>query len=292
MELSQIKYFLNLAETLNFTEAARQSGISQPSLTRSIQRLEEELGAPLVYRDGKDTRLTALGRELQVEFMRIDGLVGNVYHVAENSVAGHRRLLLVGIASTISPGAFVRFFGHVVDQLPSVELHLHPMLPGESEDEVLTGKYSLCILPSSPLPNAKLETVSLFSERLMLAVAARHRLAAHDLVTTAEMASEPYIDRINCEFRSQLVMHFMDRNIVMRPRIQSEREDWVQQLVAEGVGVCALPERSAVVPGIALRPVEGLDLARQVTLAAVSGSGNPREVRQILELARAFDWRM
>lgn len=290
MELSQIKYFLSLAETLNFTEAARQSGISQPSLTRSIQRLEEELGAPLIYRDGKDTRLTPLGRELQAEFMKIDGLIGNVFDIAENSIVGHRRILNIGIASTISPAAFGPFFGHVLAQLPSVELHFVPMQPGEGESDVLSGKYSMCILTSPPPPNAKLATVPLFPERLMLAVPAVHPLAGKANVTMAEMAGEPYIDRLHCEFRSQLIAHFMDRHVVMHPRIQSEREDWVQQLVAAGVGVCALPERSSVVAGIVVKPVDGLDLQRQVTLVAVSGSGNPREIRQILDLARAFDW--
>ncbi|WP_411756105.1 LysR family transcriptional regulator, partial [Sinorhizobium meliloti] len=50
MDINQVRYFLNLAETLNFTEAARRSGVSQPSLTRAIQRLEEDLGSPLIYR--------------------------------------------------------------------------------------------------------------------------------------------------------------------------------------------------------------------------------------------------
>jgi DNA-binding transcriptional LysR family regulator len=68
MELNQIRYFLNLADTLNFTEAAVRSGVSQPTLTRAIQRLEQELGGTLVYRDGKDSRLTALGRDVRSEF--------------------------------------------------------------------------------------------------------------------------------------------------------------------------------------------------------------------------------
>jgi DNA-binding transcriptional LysR family regulator len=53
MEFNQIRYFLNLADTLNFTEEAMRSGVSQATLTRAIQRLEQELGGTLVYRDGK-----------------------------------------------------------------------------------------------------------------------------------------------------------------------------------------------------------------------------------------------
>jgi DNA-binding transcriptional LysR family regulator len=164
------------------------------------------------------------------------------------------------------------------------------MLPDETEAEVLAGKYDLCILTTRPRTNVKLTALPLYEERLLLALAKDHPLAGNEEITQAQMGEQPYLDRQHCEFRSQLIQHFMDRNIVMRPRVQSEREDWIQQLVAQGIGVCSLPERSRVVPGIVLRPVKGLDLSREVTLVAVSGSGSPREVRQIIEMARKFDW--
>jgi DNA-binding transcriptional LysR family regulator len=290
MEISQIKYFLALAETLNFTEAARRCGIAQPSLTKAIQRLEDELGSAVIYRDGKDTRLTALGRDLQVEFMKVEALFGDITNLAENSVLGRSRRVFVGIASTIAPRSFAPFWRHVLDQLPSVELQLHALLPGEGETEVLSGKYDLCILPSPPKPNFKLVTHTLFNEPLLLAMSAKNPLAKVSVVSTEKLMAEPYIDRLHCEFRSQLILHFMDRGIVMRPRVQSEREDWSQEIVAAGAGVCALPARSAIVERLVLRPVEGLDLSRDVTLVAVSGSGNLREVRRIFTMAQSFDW--
>lgn len=88
MELNQINYFINLAETLNFTAAARLSGVSQPSLTRAIRRLEEELGGPLIYRDGKDSRLTGLGQDVEAEFRRKSSLpikqIDTSRHIATN----------------------------------------------------------------------------------------------------------------------------------------------------------------------------------------------------------------
>lgn len=290
MELNQIGYFLNLAETLNFTEAARISGVSQPSLTKAIKRLEDELGGPVLYRDGKDTRLTALGRDLVVEFMRVQSALGAVRELAENSVSGRRRRINIGMAATIAPRVFSRFWTHVLGELPDVELHLVPLLPGETESEVLSGKYDICILPNPPEPHFKLTIQPLFVEPLQLALAQDHHLAARDVVTPEQMMSEPYIDRMHCEFRTQLIQHYMDRDIVMRPRFQSEREDWVQQMVAEGAGVCAIPARSIIVDGLALRPVQGLTIARQVSIVTVSGSGNPREVRLILGMAKTFDW--
>src|SRR3546814_5199610 len=84
MELNQVSYFINLAETLNFTAAARLSGVSQPSLTRAIRRLEEELGGPLIYRDGKNSRLTALGQDVEMEFKRMQVALRNVRQHSDN----------------------------------------------------------------------------------------------------------------------------------------------------------------------------------------------------------------
>ena len=64
MELSQVRYFLALAKTLNFTRAAEACNVTQPALTRAIQRLEEELGGPLLYRERSLTHLTDLGKAM------------------------------------------------------------------------------------------------------------------------------------------------------------------------------------------------------------------------------------
>ena len=290
MDINQVIYFLNLAETLNFTEAARRSGVSQPSLTRAVQRLEEELGSPLIYRDGKDSRLTALGREIQTEFMRIELALRNVREHSESTVHGRRRILDIAVAPTIGPGAFATFFEDVLGELPSVKINLHQLLAGEGADEVLSGKYHACVLPRAPRPNPKLEVVPLFRERFLLACAQNHPLAETNMVSTDAIALYPFVDRLACEFHTEITEHLMDHDAVMLPRFSAEREDWVQQLVAGGRAICIMPERSVVVAGIVTRPVEGLSLEREVVFVTVSGSGTPREIRRIAQLAAHHDW--
>lgn len=289
MELNQIRYFLALAESLSFTDAARESGISQPSLTRAIQRLEDELEGLLLYRDGKDTRLTALGRDIQIEFMRILDSIDKIHGLAENSVVKGQRLT-IGVSPTVTPTASASFWTHVMRQLPTMELVFVPMQPNESEAEILSGRYNLCLLPETPKRNVKLNIQPIYKEHLQVAMAGDHPLASSQQITPEQLASQPYLDRLHCEFRTALIKHFMDRNIVMRPRVMSDREDWVQQLVAKGLGICSLPHRSAIIDGITLRPVTGLDIHRQVFLVGVSGSGGPREVQHIIKMARTFDW--
>src|SRR6201991_4568649 len=62
LQLHQIRYFLALARTLNFTRAAEQSNVTQPALTKAVQKLEQELGGELIHRERQLTQLTDLGR--------------------------------------------------------------------------------------------------------------------------------------------------------------------------------------------------------------------------------------
>ena len=65
MEMHQIRYFLAVADELNFTRAATKCNVSQPSLTRAIKLLEEELGGPLFHRERANTHLSELGQTVR-----------------------------------------------------------------------------------------------------------------------------------------------------------------------------------------------------------------------------------
>ena len=290
MELNQIRYFLNLADTLNFTEAAMRSGISQPTLTRAIQRLEQELGGTLVYRDRKDSRLTALGREIRSEFASIAESEQRVRAISLNRVHGRRETLTLGIVNTIAPALVTGFLQHALSQMPMLELVLRPITRDVGLEYLLGGQIDGCFCTDPVAGNNKIATVEMFRERLLLAMAQGHILANHTSVTLAELSELPYLDRIQCEFRSRVQDHLRERAIIMIPRLRSEREDLIQQAVAEGTGVCMLPERSAIVEGLALRPVDTIDLARSVAFQTISGSGTPLALRQLRVLVEQFRW--
>jgi DNA-binding transcriptional LysR family regulator len=64
MELHQVRYFLAVASTLNFTRAAEQCNVTQPALTKGVQKLEHRLGGQLIHRERELTQLTDLGKEV------------------------------------------------------------------------------------------------------------------------------------------------------------------------------------------------------------------------------------
>jgi hypothetical protein len=74
------------------------------------------------------------------------------------------------------------------------------------------------------------------------------------------------------------------------PRFRTERENWVQRVVADGHAICILPDRSAAAPGLVTRPIEGLFEA-EIGDPTVSGSTTPVEMRKIAQLASMYEWK-
>src|SRR5690606_4688085 len=100
----------------------------------------------------------------------------------------------------------------------------------------------------------------------------------------------PFVDRLKCEFRHQILDHFARLDLLRQPHFRSDREDWVQRVVAEGHAICILPERSATAHGLVTRPIDGFVVEREVVIATVSGSTAPVEIRQIAQLAARYEW--
>ena len=124
----------------------------------------------------------------------------------------------------------------------------------------------------------------------MLGCSAIHPLAANEIVRSEDLFQYPFVDRLKCEFRDQILEHFARRDLLKRARFRSDREDWVQGVVAESQAICILPERSATARGLVTRPIEGFVLEREVVIATVSGSTAPVEIRKIAQLAAQYRW--
>ncbi len=290
LDLKQIRYFLHLADTLNFTRAAEMSGVKQPTLTKAIQKLESGLGGPLVYREGKDTRLTELGRTIRGEFEKIVMSEMKARELA-NVITGQKRSIVnLGVANTIGPGLFTKFLSRVLADLDHVQLVIHPVKPEMVAEVVLAGSLDCAITTDYVGGNDKLQSLPLFSEELVVGVGEAHRFAAMENVPVKELEKEAYVDRLNCEFRARVLEDLVARNIVLQPRLRSDREDWVQRYVADGYGVCTLPELSAVAPGLLLRPLKETRLKRMISFVSILGSAASGSTRGILDHAKRHRW--
>ena len=109
MEFNQIKYFLAVAKTLNFTNAATACSISQPALSKAIRKLEANLGADLFHRDSQKVELTEFGRTMRIHFERVEDNLRKARAAANAAVGTPIENLNVGVMCTIGPHRFSRF---------------------------------------------------------------------------------------------------------------------------------------------------------------------------------------
>ena len=110
MEMHQVRYFLAVCRTLNFTRAAERCNVAQPSLTRAIQKLEEELGGALFRRERNRTHLTDLGRLMQPHLRALQDASLAASAEAEDYHKLERAPLRLGVMCTIGPARLVNFF--------------------------------------------------------------------------------------------------------------------------------------------------------------------------------------
>lgn len=290
MDLRQIQHFLALADLLSFSRAAEQLGISQPALSKSIRKLEEDLGGLLLHRDGKDTRLTELGRSIRKELENVIENIDKARQIVDAISNGSANELNIGIATTLGPSYTIDFLVQVVKAQPGLRIVLHEAETGELPDLLLSGAIDCCICGDKLARTAKIQIVPLFKERLVLGVGAGHPLARQADIRVEDLAAVTYLDRLDCEFRLAAAEWLRERGTTLRASIQSNREEWIQRLIAANVGVALLPEFSVRVLGIELRAVRGLDLVREVQFISVSGPAPSRAVDILRRLALQFSW--
>src|SRR5713226_9496177 len=103
MEMHQIRYFIAVAQELNFTRAAERCNVAQPSLTRAIKLLEAEFGGPLLHRERGNTHLTELGRMVRPHLVEAYDLAQTAKREAREFKTVERTKLRLGVMCTIAP---------------------------------------------------------------------------------------------------------------------------------------------------------------------------------------------
>jgi DNA-binding transcriptional LysR family regulator len=103
-------------------------------------------------------------------------------------------------------------------------------------------------------------------------------------------AKQPHLLRVNCEYRSRVFMQCHDQGVDIPVVYRSEREDWIQSMVAAGFGVTFLPESSVVIPGVMTRPLTKPDVIREVSLVSIYGRCWSPAVQSFARAIETYPW--
>ncbi|SBV97129.1 Transcriptional regulator, LysR family [uncultured Alphaproteobacteria bacterium] len=290
MEMHQVRYFVALCETLNFTRAAAACHVAQPSLTKAIRKLEDELGGPLFSRERGLTHLTDLGRLMRPHLEAMLDASEAARAAAEGFRTLDRANLRIGAMCTIGPTRLIGFFKSFRARVPSATLNIHDAPGTRLAEMLLAGDLDAALIALPKYPE-RFETQPLYDERYVVAFRPGHRFEAMDRVPLRELNAEDYLNRVNCEYPEYFAaLGIPDPAADCRVRYETEREDWIQAMILAGLGCCVTPEFLPMIPGVATRPLVEPEISRTVVLATVAGRRHSPALRAFVALARRHDW--
>ncbi len=290
MDFSQVRYFLALAETLNFTRAAENCHVAQPTLTQAIKRLEGELGGPLIHREGKYSRLTKLGQALRAHFEKIEETRNALKESALSVTSGEAAELHIGLMCTIGPRILSRFLDGFRTEQPNAKLFLHDITPDSIADLLLSGVLDGAICARHGDKHERLDYVPLYSEAMVVAFPEGHSFADMDAVPLSAIARHRYVDRLHCEYRGTLIGYAHEHDLELDIAFTSQREDWIQDMIREGAGVSIIPEFSLIGPMLDHRPITEPPLMRHVEFVTVYGAAKSPILRELIQKAGKHSW--
>lgn len=251
MELRHLQYFTVLAETLHFGRAAERLHISQPPLSRQIALLEQELGVVLFERTRRTVKLSAAGERF---FRDAKEILSSIERAKCNALSAR-----IGQSGSISVGFMFAAAHSVVPPItraytsafPEVELQLTETIPRLLSQDIRESKVDIAIMyPSNDLQ--ELETRTVFSEPLVVALPAEHPLArSSEALDGAELRYEPFLisPRVASPFiYDTIVSHCLHSGFAPRIRLETNYQQTIINLVGQGMGV-ALVHRSMTTAG-------------------------------------------
>jgi DNA-binding transcriptional LysR family regulator len=241
MDLLQLRYFQAVARREHVSRAAEDLRISQPSLSRSIARLEAELGVPLFDRDGRRVRLNRFGAAF---LHRVDRALHELDDARRelDDAAGLDDGTVAVAAETLR--TLTDVLAAFRAEHPDVMFRLFQSSAGTMLRQLGTGDVDLC-LASQPLEGPSLRTMAVVSEEVLLAVPPTHPLARRKRVGVAALAGEPFITTRHGNWQRALADRlFAEAGVEPTITCEGDEPAAIRGLISAGLGIGLLPSVS------------------------------------------------
>lgn len=243
IELRHLRYFLAVAEELNFGRAAERLNITQPSLSRQIQNLEKELGIILFERNPRQLKLTAPGQIFLTEAEQILLRFDQGIRIIKRANRGEIGQLTVGFQGSSVYDIIPISIKVFRERFPEVEIIMQHMTT--SEQVIALSENNLDVgFVTPPITDTNLELEILLQEPLVLALPENHPLAAHSEISITALANEPLIlasrDR-GCGLHEQIFDIYQKAGLHPNVVCAAREMQVMLGFVAAGMGISLLP---------------------------------------------------
>jgi len=242
MEWQQLEYFQTLARMQHVTRAAEALSLSQPALSRSIARLEEELGVPLFDRQGRTIKLNRYG---QLFLKRVDRMLME-FHVGKQElndlVHPEHGEVALGFLHTLGTSMIPDLIGAFRGKSPSISFQLIQSHSYSLLEHLNAGELDICLVAEPGETNMPIQWTPLWSEEILVILPEAHPLAGADSLLLDEIADESFIFlKKGYALRDTTDRLFQQMGISPKIAFEVEEISTVAGLVAAGLGISLLP---------------------------------------------------
>ena len=253
-----LRYFLAVIDQGNFSRAAQQCRVSQPTLSVGIAKLETLLTQTLFNRSNRRVELTAAGTQFAIHARRIEAEFALAEHELRETTP--RKLIRIGIAPTLPPGWVEAALTAVCQAGTSDRLEI---VEGRARDLRLQLDRGRIDAALGPIGEERDTADVLVEENYALALSADHALAHHDSLSAEAVAGEPMIVRRHCEALADVSRFFIRRGVRPFMAARTTSEDRALAYVRAGLGITVMP-RSFAGPGITMPALAGFAARRSI----------------------------
>jgi LysR family cyn operon transcriptional activator len=260
MELRQLRYFLAVASSQNFTRAAETVHVSQPSLSVQISALEEELGTRLFDRLGRKVVLTQAGELFGDHAGRVLRELEQAIQVVQDLEGARKGRLVVGTLATVNSYLIPPLVSRFKQRFPAIQLQVH----AHPSTDIVTGLLAnrldvgICLLP---VQDQRLTAIPLLDERLVLVAPAKHPIKRTRL-RMRDLAELPLVLMpVDYCLRKMVEAECAEAQVQPQVVLEMTSPEGILQAVAGGAGLTILPEIYVRMrpPGQRFRTVELYD---------------------------------
>lgn len=274
MEFHQLRYFVAVAETGNFTRASERSNVTQPSLSQQILNLEGEVGHKLFHRLGRKAVLTEAGVAFLERARRILFEVENAAKELSDHPSLGRRIT-VGAVQTVMPYLLTPFIAECRTKHPNLQIHAREDFRVDLVRAVVEGDLDLAVVPL-PVKDHRVSIEPLLTEPLLLVVGNNHPIASRTEISINDLAEETFVSLGDLSSLSAQIRGFFgDHNFQPKIGFRCAQVASLKLFVSLGLGISILPQLA--------RQPEDRDA---LTYLRITGSAPTRELAVVRHLQR------
>ena len=296
MNLFYLRYFVTLAKVRQYTKAAEQLCIAQPSLSHAIAQLEKELGLPLFEKTGRKTTLTRFGEEFldcaERTLATLDAGVESLRRGARGD-----GLIRLGFLRPLGVEFIPRLAAEFLRETPDADIRFS-FYTGVSQTllEGLSARQFDLVFCSEPLQKQGLTAVPVQRQELVLIVPKDHPLSSRHSVGLQETAPYPQVFfEKSSGIRAVVEQMFQRVNVEPRIAYETQEDQVVAGLVAQGFGIAVVPYMDLLLKlDVRILQISSPAYERNLFMVSDNGTFMPpcvQRFRQFVIDSETFDWK-